>query len=59
MKIHILCSLTFLQKSCLLWDDVENVVKQGRLQKTIQYTAKEINCYATQPWQEYRHTPNI
>jgi len=32
IKTHILCSVTFFQKSCFLWDNVENMVQRGRTQ---------------------------
>ena len=36
---HILCWITFFQKSCHLWDNVEKYVQPGRPQMTIQYGA--------------------
>jgi hypothetical protein len=30
IKTHILCSVTFFQKSCLLWDNVEKLVRVGQ-----------------------------
>ena len=30
IKIHILCSVTFSQKSYLLWDNVENYGRAGQ-----------------------------
>jgi len=37
IKTHILCSVTFFQKSCRLWDNVgeRNTFKRGRLQMTV------------------------
>jgi len=30
MKTHILCSITFFRKSCLLWDNVEKCRTAGQ-----------------------------
>ena len=43
IKTHILCSVTFFQKSCRLWDNVEIIIaERGRPQMTIwlMYTAR-------------------
>jgi len=30
IKTHILCSITFFRKSCLLWDSVEEYCRPGQ-----------------------------
>ena len=35
IKIHILCSVTFFLKSCLLWDNVEKISRAGGPQISI------------------------
>ena len=43
IKTHILCSITFFQKSCRLWDNVEkNIVERGKAQMTIWRMGTEI-----------------
>jgi len=40
IKTQIICLITFLRKSCRLWDNVENIVEPDRSQMTIQYGAE-------------------
>ena len=54
IKTHILCSVTLFQKSCRLWDNVENIVERGRTQ--IKVRRSRVGCWirkATNTLSEY------
>jgi hypothetical protein len=68
MKIHILCSVTFICKSCRLWDNVEkctagqatdnNVIRRMRIACWVtiaSYTDSESVILIAFPWQQWSH----
>jgi len=55
-KTHFLYSMTFPRKSCLLWDNVENILESDRPPMTI--WCMLLSCWANKARKE-THTQNI
>jgi hypothetical protein len=56
LKTHILCSITFFQKSCRLWDNVEKIGTAGQ---AIYGNMAHAHCMLDNKGYTHTHTHNM